>query len=111
MRDRKHRIRRSTGVVVSLFRRLAVLTLMSLALSLPLSNRVQASQGDLDPTFGTDGKVTSDLFPGNDVAFALGVQPDGKLIVAGRTENSVTGFDFALARYDTNGNLDSNFGA
>ena len=83
---------------------------MTLALSWPFSNRVQASQGDLDPTFGIDGKVTTDLFPGNDIAFALGVQPDGKLVVAGRTENNVSGFDFSLARYNSNGSLDPSFG-
>jgi uncharacterized delta-60 repeat protein len=84
---------------------------MVLLLSWPLSSRVQAAAGDLDPTFGIDGKVTTDLFAGDDIAFALAIQPDGKFVAAGRTENAITGFDFALARYNSNGSLDSSFGS
>lgn len=64
--------------------------------------------GALDPTFGGDGKVTTDFSPGQDLANALAVQADGKLVVAGRTDGS--GGRFALARYDTSGALDPTFG-
>src|SRR3990172_2957508 len=68
------------------------------------------SNGTLDTTFGTGGKVTTPIGTGNDIVFALGIQSDGKIVVAGQTD---VGADthFALARYNTNGALDSTFGA
>ncbi|GEM_PF-1022297 len=64
--------------------------------------------GSLDPTFGTGGLVRTDLgiF---DMAWALVLQPDGKLVVAGSTEGNNQDV-FALARYNSNGSLDSTFG-
>jgi uncharacterized delta-60 repeat protein len=64
--------------------------------------------GTLDPSFGTGGKVTT-RFDRNDGATAVVVQPDGKLVAAGRAggdENS----DYALARYLPDGTLDTSFG-
>jgi uncharacterized delta-60 repeat protein len=60
-------------------------------------------KGDLDSTFGTQGKVTTD-FGGDDRADAVVLQSDGRLVVAGRSDG-----DFALARYDVNGTLDATF--
>jgi uncharacterized delta-60 repeat protein len=41
----------------------------------------------------------------------MAIQPDGKIVVAGRTENPFTGIDsFAIARYNVDGSLDSSFG-
>jgi uncharacterized delta-60 repeat protein len=60
--------------------------------------------GSLDPSFGDNGRVTTDF---DDVANginALVVQPDGKLVVAGESQG-----DFALARYDVDGSLDTSF--
>ena len=63
--------------------------------------------GSLDPTFSGDGKVTTDFSGGSfDEVHALALQPDGKLVVAGR---GGVGHDFALARYLPNGTLDSTF--
>ena len=53
--------------------------------------------GSLDTSFGGDGTVLTD-FGGTDAVAALAVQPDGKLVAAGRT-----GADVALARYGTSG--------
>jgi uncharacterized delta-60 repeat protein len=55
------------------------------------------ADGSLDTTFGGDGTVVTD-FGGTDVIADLAVQPDGKIVAAGRT-----GSDVALARYGTNG--------
>jgi uncharacterized delta-60 repeat protein len=67
--------------------------------------------GSLDTTFGTDGKVTTD-FRDHDVATALVIQPDGKLVAAGHTTTVLqTPWDFALARYNPDGTLDTTFGA
>ncbi|MEV6297277.1 calcium-binding protein [Streptomyces sp. NPDC051896] len=67
-----------------------------------------AAPGDLDPTFGTGGKVLTD-FGGTD--FATAVQADGKIIAVGQSDGTSAGdFDFALARYNTDGSLDTSFG-
>jgi uncharacterized delta-60 repeat protein len=67
---------------------------------------VQAADGDLDPTFGTGGKVTTTFPGGLDTANDVAVQSDGKIVVAGWA-----GTDFALTRYNTDGTLDATFGA
>ena len=45
----------------------------------------QAAAGDLDPTFGIGGKVLTDLKRSTDIANAVAVQADGKLVVVGQT--------------------------
>jgi uncharacterized delta-60 repeat protein len=72
-----------------------------------------AAAGDLDSTFGIGGKVTTDLKRSTDIANAVAVQADGKLVVVGQTykNNDFSNEDFAVARYNTNGTLDSTFGA
>jgi uncharacterized delta-60 repeat protein len=64
--------------------------------------------GTPDSRFGDGGKVLTDL-GGNDEATGVGLQADGRIVVAG-----ITGMprrrDFALARYDTDGKLDHGFG-
>jgi len=64
--------------------------------------------GALDTSFGSDGKVVTSISSGGDNAFALAVQPDRKLVVAGFTDNGPA-TDFALVRYDPNGSLDTSF--
>ena len=55
--------------------------------------------------FGTNGLVTTDLSAGADVARAILAQTDGKVVAVGNSQNN-----FALARYNDNGSLDSSFG-
>ncbi len=62
----------------------------------------------LDNTFGTNGKTTT-TFGGIDQIKALAVQGDGK-IIAGGTSLRGPFSDFALARYNTDGSLDTSFG-
>ena len=45
---------------------------------------VQAAAGDLDSTFGVGGQVTTDLKRSTDLANAVAIQADGKLVVVGR---------------------------
>ena len=42
---------------------------------------------------------------------AVAVQPDGKVIAVGRTHVVNGSFDFAIARYNSDGTLDSTFGS
>lgn len=67
------------------------------------------SNGTLDSGFGTAGKVTTS-FGGNDVAYDVAIQPDGKIVVAGYSAPSGS-FDFAVARYTNSGALDVTFGS
>jgi uncharacterized delta-60 repeat protein len=70
-----------------------------------------STPGEFDPAFGTDGAVTTDFNGTADYAANLAVQPnDGKIIVVGYTTSETTGYDFAVARYNANGTLDSTFG-
>ncbi len=65
--------------------------------------------GDLDPTFGSGGRVVTD-FLGEEHARAVVVQPDGKIVVGG-TRFLGDNLDFALARYQLDGTLDPTFGS
>jgi uncharacterized delta-60 repeat protein len=73
---------------------------------------VLAVDGDLDPTFGTDGKVLTDFDHSTDIANAVAIQADGKLVVVGTTyqDNDFSDEDFAVARYNPDGTLDKTFG-
>ena len=70
-----------------------------------------STSGTLDQSFGNGGLVATD-FSGStdDIAYALAVQRDGKLIVGGRT-GEYPAFVFGLARYGSNGQLDQSFGS
>jgi len=71
------------------------------------------SDGSLDSTFGIGGKVTTDFFGGNDRGSDIALQSDGRIVVAGQVETQAgnqTTLDFGLARYNTDGSLDSSFG-
>ena len=72
----------------------------------------RAAAGDLDPTFGSNGRVKTDFDRTNDIGYGMAIQPDGKVIVAGISfvGNSAEGGDFAVARYNANGTLDNSFG-
>jgi uncharacterized delta-60 repeat protein len=63
------------------------------------------TDGSLDTSFDTDGRVTTDFSGGSDQGRAVVVQPNGKIVVAGIAPGS----DFALMRYNTNGSLDTSF--
>lgn len=70
--------------------------------------------GSLDTGFGTSGMVTTDFFGNTDDALSVILQPDGKIVMAGyahKNSNDNSSSDFALARYNADGNLDSTFGA
>ncbi len=66
--------------------------------------------GSLDTSFDWDGKVTTQ-FAGHSEASAVQLLRNGKIVVAGSTVNASTGRDFALARYNENGSLDTTLDA
>lgn len=75
-----------------------------------LEDRCLLSGGSLDPNFGTGGQLTTDFgfsVPAkNDIARAIAVQTDGRIVVAG-----TAGGHFAVARYNSDGSLDNTFGS
>ena len=67
--------------------------------------------GALDAGFGAGGQVTTDFGLPSSAAYAVALQPDAKIVVAGVAGGGSTGADVALARYDANGALDPSFGS
>lgn len=66
--------------------------------------------GSLDETFGVGGIVKTDVQLGSDdIAYDLAIQIDGKIVVAGSSDNG-SDRDAAIVRYNTDGSLDVTFG-
>src|SRR5215213_4418518 len=66
------------------------------------------TDGTLDATFSEDGKLTTDFTTGYDAASAVAIQNDGKIIAVGTTSYA-DNTDLELARYNTDGSLDTTF--
>jgi len=63
--------------------------------------------GETDTTFGTDGKVTTDISSGFfDEIMGVALRPDGKILAGGLSDGGY----MTVARYTTAGSLDSSFG-
>ena len=66
--------------------------------------------GSLDPSFGSNGQVTTDFRGGGDKADAVAIDSQGRVVAAGGTEGlRPTRTSEALARYRQNGTLDPSF--
>ncbi len=79
----------------------------SVVSSLPIAVTLPAAgPGDLDASFGAGGKITTSVGTGIDIAQAVGLQPDGKILAAGKANS-----DFAVVRYNADGSLDPTFGS
>ncbi len=71
---------------------------------------IHANSADLDNNFDFDGKVTTNFVGKEDFCRGVAIQIDGKIVCAGRMMNNSNINDFAVARYNVGGSLDSNFG-
>ena len=91
-------------------RRVASSFVTALALVLATAPAALTAPGDLDPTFGGDGVVRTDLTPAEDDGFAVTIQPDGKIVAVGEEGIGGPNPRFAIVRYETDGSLDSSFG-
>lgn len=71
------------------------------------------TDGSLDPTFGTGGRVTTSLIGPvasiSDEAYAVAIQPDGKILAAGASATNGVENYLELARYTADGTLDPTF--
>ena len=69
--------------------------------------------GDLDLSFGMDGKTQFSIgaFSQSTSVSDVAALPDGKVIVAGSAFRSNLNSDFAVARLHVDGSLDTGFGS
>jgi uncharacterized delta-60 repeat protein len=70
------------------------------------------ANGDVDESFGAAGKARVSFSDDADTAYAVALQPDGKLLIGGDANlgTSASGMDFAIARLLDDGSLDESFG-
>ena len=88
--------------------RLRTIIIAALLAALPvLPSFATGTAGNLDPSFGTGGRVIGTFYGW---ASAVALQLDGKIVVAGTADVKPGKFGFALVRYNPDGTLDSSFG-
>ncbi|NJO00104.1 MAG: hypothetical protein HC875_41335 [Anaerolineales bacterium] len=83
-----------------------LLAMAFLGLAVPI---LAANPGDLDPSFGNNGVVTTTI-DSEALAYAMAIQADGKIIVAGASGTKFFNSNLAVSRYTITGSLDSTFG-
>jgi uncharacterized delta-60 repeat protein len=85
--------------------------LIAVVSSLLIFTVAQAASGDLDTTFGTGGRVTTDVGGSYQGVLGLAIQSDGKIVAVGNGNHAgaTPSDDFAVVRYKTNGSLDTTF--
>jgi uncharacterized delta-60 repeat protein len=66
--------------------------------------------GSLDSTFGSFGKVVTNIAPNGSITQAAALQPDGKIVVGSGVYDNLFRLDVMLIRYHPNGSLDESFG-
>ena len=83
------------------------ITTLAIAAVLLVPTAARAAEGDLDPSFGTGGTVTTPIPPGA-LANAVTVDQQGRIVAAGWS-GSYPNFAIAVARYTPSGALDTTF--
>ena len=89
--------------------RAAVFFVFAMLCALVLAGPASAAPADLDPTFGSGGILINSLVPADDTAEDVAIQPDGKIVIAGRAFVGA-GFDMLVARFNPDGTPDTGFG-
>jgi uncharacterized delta-60 repeat protein len=69
------------------------------------------TDGSLDTTFGIDGRVITDFLGSRDFVGDMAIQTDGRIVVSGIAQDPVSGSKFVLARYNSDGSPDAEFGS
>src|SRR5690349_19218725 len=86
---------------------------VTIAMMIPGVTPARAADGALDPTFSSDGKVTTDFGSARgDSGYAIALQADGRIVVAGQSSDYSSpccDHDFAVARYHSDGSPDMSF--
>ena len=65
--------------------------------------------GSLDPSFDVDGLATISFSAGDDVGSGVAVQSDDKIVVVGTSDSGSGISEFAIARFNVDGSLDTAF--
>lgn len=69
------------------------------------------TDGSIDNSFGSNGKVVSEVANTElDIAYSIVLQSDNKIVVVGTTDVGGTKADIVLLRYNANGSPDNTFG-
>jgi uncharacterized delta-60 repeat protein len=101
MRDHVGRGRRRRS------RRASIIAIAWFAGAVAFASVALAAGGDLDPSFGTNGRsITTGAGSGTSVA----LQANGKIVVAGGLEDGARILHSSVARYRADGSLDTSFG-
>jgi uncharacterized delta-60 repeat protein len=66
------------------------------------------TDGTIDASFGVNGS-TQTRIGFEDIAYDAALQPDGKIIIVGRTFYDTATRDFSIVRYNSDGSLDTTF--
>ncbi|MBK8956017.1 MAG: hypothetical protein IPM34_10730 [Saprospiraceae bacterium] len=66
--------------------------------------------GSLDDSFGASGSLQTDFAGNHDIGYTTAITSDGKYLVSGTVRDDITNYDFSLAKYFYNGDLDPGFG-
>ncbi len=88
----------------------AAIALVALAFAASPSAADALAPGDLDPSFGTGGSVTTSLGGTDPADFAVALQPDGKIVIAGTNRDGSDEPQALIARLNSDGSFDSSFG-
>jgi len=65
--------------------------------------------GSLDSSFNGDGRVTAFFSPADDLGSGIAIQSDDKIVVAGTSDSGSGTSEFAIARFNVDGSLDTSF--
>lgn len=105
-----HRSRSRRGLLAGWLPRGLALLLVATSLARPTFSPqpAEAAAGDLDPTFGQNGKVVMGLGAGFNSLDATAIQSDGKIVAAGSAFDGIK-YQVALARFNSDGSLDGSF--
>jgi uncharacterized delta-60 repeat protein len=95
---------------IKIMKKLYLAIFLAYTITLVYSQNLNAQDGQLDPTFGNGGIVTTaiNVF-GNATLNAAALQSDGKVVAAG-INYGIDNTGFAIARFFQNGSLDYTFG-
>lgn len=68
------------------------------------------SEGLPDMEFGVDGMFSLPVIESDNEFSALGIQSDGRILAAGHISNGMNWYSLLIARFQTNGSLDTTYG-
>lgn len=91
---------------------LAIIGIVLLSFSIPVSAQATGTDGSEDSTFGTSGLASAPSANDGDGVRGVIVQPSGKIVAIGyvASPNYIHGWDYRAARFNQDGSLDSTFG-